>query len=310
MTAPLDHTAIERWRADPSSFIETVLYDPETEQPFQLLDSERNFLKFAFRLTATGKLLFPEQVYACPKKSGKTGFGGMHMLATILLFGNAFAEGYALANDLEQASSRVFLAIRRIVEASPLLRREAKITQDKIVFPDFRNATITAITSDYASAAGANPTISCFDEAWAYTSERARRLFDEMIPPPTRKVACRLTVTYAGFENEIHLAARTVQARLAAATGWSRSLRWRRHPHVLVAYAGGTVAGRGLDCRDAAQSYDQINIFRMIENRFVTSRVSRSSTWPPGTNASSQALGPLAPGRFVPLYIGVDASKT
>ena len=46
---------------------------------------------------------------------------------------------------------------------------------------------------------------SCFDELWAYSSERARRLFDEMVPPPTRKIACRLTVTYAGFEGESEL---------------------------------------------------------------------------------------------------------
>jgi hypothetical protein len=46
-----------------------------------------------------------------------------------------FAEGFCLANDYEQASSRVFQAIKRIVEASPLLRREAKITSDKDHFP-------------------------------------------------------------------------------------------------------------------------------------------------------------------------------
>ena len=55
------------------------------------------------------------------------------------------------------------------------------------------------ISSDYASAAGGNPTISVFDELWAFTSERARRLLDELVPPPTRKVGCRLTVSYAGF---------------------------------------------------------------------------------------------------------------
>jgi hypothetical protein len=61
---------------------------------------------------------------------------------------------------------------------------------------------ISAITSDYTSAAGANPTISIFDELWGYTSERSRRLWDEMVPPPTRKIACRLTVTYAGFSGQ------------------------------------------------------------------------------------------------------------
>jgi Terminase large subunit, ATPase domain len=142
-----------------------------------------------------------EQIFGAPKKSGKTGFAALHMLTMVLLFGGKYAEGYALANDLEQATSRVFQAIKRIVECSPLLRQEAKVTADKITFPAFFGATISTVASDYASAAGANPTISCFDELWAYTSERSRRLFDEMVPPPTRKIACRLTVTFAAHKH-------------------------------------------------------------------------------------------------------------
>ena len=46
-----------------------------------------------------GRLLYPEQVFGAPKKTGKTGFAALHMLTTILLFGGRFAEGYALAND-------------------------------------------------------------------------------------------------------------------------------------------------------------------------------------------------------------------
>ena len=44
-----------------------------------------------------------------------------------------------------------------------------------------------------------------FDELWGYTSERARRLYDELVPVPTRLISCRLTVTYAGFEGESEL---------------------------------------------------------------------------------------------------------
>ena len=172
MSADLS-SALEAWRANPSAFIERVLVDPETGKPFVLLDAEREYLKHAFQLDADGRLVYSEQVYAAPKKSGKTGFAAIHMLTTILLFGGAFGEGYALANDLEQAQSRVFQAIKRIVEASPLLKREAKVTADKITFPAFRKATISTLASDYGSAAGANPTISVFDELWAYSSERA-----------------------------------------------------------------------------------------------------------------------------------------
>jgi len=99
----------------------------------------------------------------------------------------------------------VFQAILRIIEASPLLRGSMlNITASKIQFTS-TGATITAIASDYAGAAGSNPTISVFDELWAYTSERSMRLWDEMVPVPTRKISVRLTVTYAGFTGESKL---------------------------------------------------------------------------------------------------------
>ena len=91
--------------------------------------------------------------------------------------------------------------IRRIIESSPLLKREAKITQDRITLPAF-DVTITAIPSNFATAAGGNQNISVFDELWAFTSERSRRLWDELVPPPTRQIACRLTTTYAGYEGK------------------------------------------------------------------------------------------------------------
>src|SRR5262245_36032943 len=99
------------------------------------------------------------------------------------------------------------------------------------------NATIMALASDYASAAGGNQNIAVFDELWAFTSERSRRLWDELVPPPTRQVACRLTTTYAGFEGESllleELHKRGLQRRRSAtismlATVFSRSGHTRR----------------------------------------------------------------------------------
>jgi phage terminase large subunit-like protein len=197
----LNTTTLERWRAAPLRFIETVLCDPETLQPFQLLPAERAFLEHAFKTDDTGRLLYREWLYSCPKKSGKTTFEAIIVLTMTLLFGGAFPESYVLANDLEQARSRVYEICCRIIKASPLLRDDVQITQSRISFPSF-NATIQAIASDAGSAAGSNAVCAALDELWAYTSERSRRLWDEMTPPPTRKIACRVTVTYAGFEGE------------------------------------------------------------------------------------------------------------
>src|SRR5262249_3882140 len=147
-------------------------------KPFALLPAEKAFLAHAFQLGDNGRLLYPEMLYSCPKKSGKTTFAAIIMLSVVLLYGGRFAEGYALANDQEQAQSRVFAIAKRIVEASPLLRHEAETTQQRISFPAL-HSTIIPIASDAGSAAGSNASISVFDELWAYTSERSRRLWDE-----------------------------------------------------------------------------------------------------------------------------------
>ena len=70
--AALNYTALEHWRANPIAFIERVLCDPETGEPFVLTIAERQFLERAFTLNANGRLLYPELVFGAIKKSGKT----------------------------------------------------------------------------------------------------------------------------------------------------------------------------------------------------------------------------------------------
>jgi hypothetical protein len=100
MTDVLETSALDRWQKQPKLFIQQILRNPETGKAFELLDAERAFLAYAYQMDASGRLVFPEQLYACPKKSGKTGFAAMHLLTTTLVFGGRFAEGYAVANDL------------------------------------------------------------------------------------------------------------------------------------------------------------------------------------------------------------------
>jgi phage terminase large subunit-like protein len=155
MGEALDQSALTRWQRDPCSFIEQVMVDPETGRPLQLLPAERRFLEHTFRTNDAGRLIYSEQIFSAPKKSGKTAFAAMHTLVTTLIFGGNYAEGYTLANDLDQSVGRVFQAIKRIVEKSPHLRREAKVTAKSIDFPQ-TGAVIQAIASDYAGAAGVN----------------------------------------------------------------------------------------------------------------------------------------------------------
>ena len=85
---------------DPPTFVRNILRDPETEQPFELNPAELAFLDHAFERDAAGRLKYPEQVQACPKKSGRTTFAALHLLTMTLRFGGRFAEAYTIANDL------------------------------------------------------------------------------------------------------------------------------------------------------------------------------------------------------------------
>jgi len=301
----LDEASFARWRENPVEFISEVLHDPATRKPFVLLDAEREFLKYAFLTGEDGKLLYPEQVYSCPKKSGKTGFAAMHVLTTVLLFGGAYPEATICANDLEQAQGRVFEAIKRIVECSPLLWPEARMTADTIRFPEI-GATITAIASDFAGAAGGNQVISVFDELWGYTSERSRRLWDEMIPPPTRKIACRLTTTYAGFSGE------SVLLEELYKRGLSQPLvgtDLHAGDGILMFWSHTPVAPWQTDAwlAEMRRSLRPPAYLRLIENRFVTSESTfiDMAAW---DACVEPAASSVAADRMLSVYVGVDAS--
>jgi phage terminase large subunit-like protein len=305
MSEVLDASVIERWRLDPGEFIETVLFDPETRRPFELLPAERAFISCAFQVGEDGRLLYPEQIYAAPKKSGKTGFGAIMTLTMVLVFGGPFAEGVCIANDFEQAQGRVFQAIKRITEASPHLRRAARVTASRVDFPE-TGASITAIASDYAGAAGGNPTISCFDELWGYTSERSHRLWDEMVPPPTRKIACRLTTTYAGFEGESELLEGLYKRGLKQPSagpdlhaGDGLLMFWTHEPVAPWQSDAWLTQMRG-QLRPNAY-------LRLVENRWVSTESSFVD--PDWLDACTDpAAEPVVADKGLPVWLGVDAS--
>jgi phage terminase large subunit-like protein len=152
---PVSASAKARWVRDPCVFIREVLINPETGKPFELYPAQERFLRAALTLQSDGTLPYSELLYGTPKKGGKTASSAMAMLYVIVVLGGLYAEGYCCANDYEQAQGRVFQAIARIIEKSPLLKGSAKISSDKIEFTS-TGSTIVALASHYASAAGAN----------------------------------------------------------------------------------------------------------------------------------------------------------
>jgi hypothetical protein len=182
---------------------------------------------------------------------------------------------------------------------------EAKVTADTISFASV-HATLKAIPSDYASAAGGNQTISCFDELWAYTSERSRRLFDEMIPPPTRKIACRLTVTHAGFDGESvlleELYTRGKDLPLIGPdlhAGDGLLMFWSHKPIAPWQDQNWLAQMR--------RSLRPNQYLRMIENRWVSTETSfiEMSWWHECVDPDAKML---TANQSLPIWVGIDAS--
>ena len=301
----MSNNRLADWKRDPIAFIREVPRDPETGKPFELYPTQERFLREGLTPTSDGRLLYPELLYSAPKKSGKTATAAMVVLYVIVCLGGPYAEAYCCANDYEQAQSRVFQAICRIIEASPLLRSSARITASKIEFPS-TGATITALASDYAGAAGANPTITTFDELWGYTSTRSERLWAEMIPVPTRKVSIRLTVTYAGFEGESKL----------LESLYKRGLRGKEIAPALYRQSGmlmfwsHTQVAPWCDekwVEESRQSLPPNQYLRMIENRWATSEATfvDMQWW---DACVDPALSPELRDPGLSVWVGVDAS--
>lgn len=169
-------------------------------EPFQ-----KRLLEYAFTPDADDRLPFQTVVWSQPKKSGKTACAAA--IAFWFAFGGISArndEILIVANDLEQAQSRVFARLRMAVEQHPAIRNSCTSIQQSLI--ELQNGTtIRAIASDFAGAAGSNHSLVLFDELWGVRSEAGRRLYDELTPVPTRKNSIRVVTSYAGWIGESKL---------------------------------------------------------------------------------------------------------
>jgi hypothetical protein len=68
--------------------------------------------------------------------------------------------------------ARVFKTMEGIIQHNPELQREAEVQSKTIYLAN--GTTVTAISGDYAGAAGSNHGFSSWDELWGYTSESSR----------------------------------------------------------------------------------------------------------------------------------------
>jgi hypothetical protein len=145
-----------------------------------------------------------------------------------------------------------------------------------------------------------------FDVRTYFLSPNDRRLFDEMVPVPTRKVSIRLTVTYAGFEGESALLEGLYKRGLK---GEQIAPALYRQDGLLMFWAHDCPAPWQTEqwIEQMRQQLRPNQFLRMIENRWVTSE----STFVPmewWDACVDQSMRPVLSDQSLPLWVGLDAS--
>lgn len=135
------------------------------------------------------------------KKSGKTFWAACIAIGEAIT--NPDAEIICVANDEEQAMSRVFATVCQLIKYNSQLTASATVQAAVVKFTN--GSTIKYVSSDYKGQAGGRQRLTIFDELWAFSLERMTRLFEEMTPPSTEAGAYVLIVSYAGFQGESEL---------------------------------------------------------------------------------------------------------
>ena len=197
-----------------SAWVEQNFYDPTTviqygktwdfssADKLHLQETQRRIVDFVLTPDEEGNFPYQTIVYSTIKKEGKTTLAGAvgAWFAACVEPPNLILT---LANDQEQSAGRIFGAMTPTLNALGCRVPTAVSSKPEV---RLKNGTVVqAIANNYAGAAGANYGLTLWSELWAYTTERSRRLYEELVPVPTKKTSIRWVETYVGFEDESDL---------------------------------------------------------------------------------------------------------
>lgn len=192
---------IEAHVVDPTS-VNKVTWDFATARRLTLEPFQRDILRHVLTPDADGLFPYTTVVWSQIKKSGKTQIAG-----AVGAWYAAEVEApnivLTIANDQEQSAGRIFGAMKPTFKLLGTRVPESPHSKPEVTLSNGTN--VRAIANNYAGEAGENYGLTLWSELWAFTSERGRRLYDELVPVPTRKNSMRWIETYAGFEDESDL---------------------------------------------------------------------------------------------------------
>ena len=192
---------IEENVIDPTT-VNQMTWDFSTARNLSLANFQRRILNKVLTLDGDGLFPYRTVVWSQIKKSGKTQIAGA--------VGAWFASQIeapnlvlTVANNQEQSAGRIFDALKPTLKHLGSDVPSAKNATPQILLSN--GTIIKAIPNNYEGQAGANYGLTLWSELWAFASERGTRIYEELVPVPTRKNSMRWIETYAGFEDESEL---------------------------------------------------------------------------------------------------------
>lgn len=188
---------------DPSTVVQYgKTWDFSNAKKIVLETTQRRILTHIFKRREDGTFPYDTILYSTVKKDGKTTLAGAvgAWVAACIEPPNLILT---LANDQEQSAGRIFAAMTPTLNALGCRVPTAISSKPEVRLPN--GTVVQAIANNYAGAAGANYGLTLWSELWAYITERSRRLYEELVPVPTKKTSIRWVETYVGFEDESEL---------------------------------------------------------------------------------------------------------
>lgn len=180
-------------------WIESEFYIPETSGPMILADYQKAVLREATRQDASGLFVYDLVLWSDIKKSAKSTIAAAVTLYRALF--TPWGSFKIVANDLEQANSRVFFYIERALGLNPRFKGMVAKRSYHLTFEN--HAVIQAVPIDPSGEAGSNDDFIEFTELHGAKSKAQVRMWSEMtIPPNKHGLAQRWIDTYAGFSGE------------------------------------------------------------------------------------------------------------
>lgn len=222
--------------SDPVAWIQREFYIPELrhhDPPAMQLDAYQSaVLREAYRTDADGKFVYDVVLWGDIKKSIKSCIAAAVMLHRALE--TPWGSFKVVANDLQQADSRVFYYIRRALELNKTLGARATIRNYKISLDN--HAVIQAIPVDPKGEAGGNDDLIEWTELHAANGKAAESMWSEMTLSPTKHgYSQRWIDTYAGHQGE----APTLEQLYETGVKQGRRLTLVGAPDDLEVYANG-----------------------------------------------------------------------